>query len=495
MKKFYALLCGTVSFFSSTFSQTAFTPGNIVVLRVGTGTGSLTSAATPVFLDEFSTITGQLLQSVAMPTTVNGNNRRLTLSGSATSEGALTLSPDKKYLCLAGHDTTVGAASVANANNMGKTIAIVNAAGSVNTTTGISRGSAFYGTGGNVRGAVTNDSTKVWVSGAGAGNSGGTFYLPSGAVSTPIKISANPDNTRAVNIFGGQLYTSAASAGYYGLSKVGTGLPTTSGQTTTVLPGFPGATAGSSNYAFVLFDLDANETGLDVAYVADDNLTGGILKYCKVSGTWVQRGNITSSKSIRGLTLVNACGRIRGFATSEDSVYTFIDSVGYNQNLKGKLTKLIGKSTNTVFRGIAFAPNTPDPIGFTANATNVSDAKCFGVANGEATIKATGSTGTLTFNWNDSGTGATRTNLGQGVYSVTVTDQVGCTAVVSNISIQQPTAVTPSTVKTNVTCFNLSNGSLVPSASGGSPIYQYNWNTGNGNNLSASIYTLTVTDS
>ncbi len=484
MKKFYALLCGTILFFSFTFSQTAFTPGNVVVLRIGSGSGNLTTAATPVFLDEYSPLTGQLVQSVPMPTTVSGSNRRLTLSGTATSEGALTLSPDKQHLCLAGYDTTVGATGVASITSVGKTVAIVNAAGSVNTETGITRASGYNGS--NIRGAVTNDGTGVWTSGDGNSTSGGTYYIAAGTT-TPVKISTAPTNTRGINIFGGQLYISSASSPYVGISTVGTGLPATSGQTTSLLAG----SSGSSSYAFALFDLDANEAGFDVAYVAGDS----IIKYCKVSGTWVKKGYVAAPKALRGLTLVNACGKIRGFATSEDSVYTFVDNAGYNQNLSGSLTKLIGKSANTVFRGIAFAPNTPDPTGFTANVTNVNDAKCFGVANGEATINVTGGTGSLSYLWSDSGTGATRTNLGQGVYSVTVTDQIGCTAVVTNISIQQPTALTVNNAKLNVTCFGLSDGELTPSASGGSPNYQYAWNTGNGSNLAAGIYTLTVTDS
>ena len=61
-----------------------FTPGNLVVLRVGDGSGTLSSAATPVFLDEL-TPSGALVRSVPLPTATAGTNRRLTMSGSATS--------------------------------------------------------------------------------------------------------------------------------------------------------------------------------------------------------------------------------------------------------------------------------------------------------------------------------------------------------------------------------------------------------------------------
>src|SRR6266705_537597 len=64
----------------------AFTSGNLVVYRVGTGSGALASSATAVFLDEYTTA-GTFVQTIAMPTTDSGANQTLTASGTATSEG------------------------------------------------------------------------------------------------------------------------------------------------------------------------------------------------------------------------------------------------------------------------------------------------------------------------------------------------------------------------------------------------------------------------
>ncbi|HYF65914.1 MAG TPA: hypothetical protein VD886_23995, partial [Herpetosiphonaceae bacterium] len=87
--------------------QFAFAPGNPVVVRVGNGT-ALSNAAAPVYLDEYDRMTGALIRSVKMPTAVSGANRRLTMSGSSTSEGSLNLSSDGRFLTLAGYDATVG---------------------------------------------------------------------------------------------------------------------------------------------------------------------------------------------------------------------------------------------------------------------------------------------------------------------------------------------------------------------------------------------------
>ena len=71
MKPFYPLLF-IISILSTGLTSSAqnFVPGNLVIYRVGTiGSGiTLTSAATEVFLDEY-TPAGVYVRSIAMPTT------------------------------------------------------------------------------------------------------------------------------------------------------------------------------------------------------------------------------------------------------------------------------------------------------------------------------------------------------------------------------------------------------------------------------------------
>lgn len=65
----------------------AFTPGNLVIYRVGDGANTLTNTGNAVFLDEYTTA-GVLVQSVPMPTTASGSNVPFIASGTATSEGS-----------------------------------------------------------------------------------------------------------------------------------------------------------------------------------------------------------------------------------------------------------------------------------------------------------------------------------------------------------------------------------------------------------------------
>ncbi|MFN5078273.1 MAG: hypothetical protein ACK5MO_22000 [Planctomyces sp.] len=209
----------------------AFTAGNIAVYRVGTGTGALTSAATAAFIDEYSP-SGTLVSSTPMPTAVDGFNRRLTNSGTATSEGALSLSTDGRYLTVAGYDAATGTAGVAStATTTGATVERVVAAVDVdqvvNTRT---RTTSFSGT--YIRGAVMSSSGGMWLTG---GNSG-LIFLPLEANGTGTAVASTPANLRVPAIFGGQLYVSSGSTGVR-IGSVGTGTPTGGGTSITSRPG------------------------------------------------------------------------------------------------------------------------------------------------------------------------------------------------------------------------------------------------------------------
>ena len=334
-----------------------FTPGNIVVVRVGDGSATLTSAATAVFLDEYTT-SGTLVQSIALPTVVSGNNNPLTMSGKATSNGALTLSPNGNYLALAGFDTTLGAASVTS-STCGRTVALVNAAGVVNTSQGYAGGTAYAGN--NYRGAVTRDGSEAWTAGDGSSSTGGTFYLPAGSfTSGGIQISSGLINTRNVGIFDGQLYVASGSVPFVGISSVGTGTPSTSGQTTTLLPGMPATDTTRSPYAFWFFHENPSDTGVDVLYLADDETNapaGGLYKYSLVGGTWISNGNITNANGLRGLTAQMTCsGAVQLYISDENNIYSLQDNSGYNGALTGTPTTIVSAGANTILHGVAFTP-------------------------------------------------------------------------------------------------------------------------------------------
>src|SRR5437868_2124267 len=92
-----------ISIFAAGTAHAAFiASGDLLVVQSGDGSAALASSATAAFLKEYATAgTGQTaLSSTALPTAGSGSNKRLTLSGTATSEGFLQMSPDGKYLAV-----------------------------------------------------------------------------------------------------------------------------------------------------------------------------------------------------------------------------------------------------------------------------------------------------------------------------------------------------------------------------------------------------------
>ncbi len=323
------------------------TLADLVVYRVGDGSAALSSAGTAVFLDEF-TPAGALVRSTAMPTATNGTTQthRLVASGSATSEGLITRSVDGHYIVVTGYDTAVGTASVAGtaAASVPRVIGRMDASQNVDTTTGLTDVADKN----NPRSAASTDGMNLWITGA----NGGVRYATLGA-STSTAISATVANLRQVEIFGGQLFVSTSSGSAVRIGPVGTGIPTTTGQTTTNLPGFE--TAGSP-YAFYLADLDAGTAGLDTMYVADD--AAGLQKFSLVGGSWVASGTVgTATDVYRGLTGLASGDTVTLFAIrAGGQLVTLIDSTGYNGTIAGTPVVLATAATNTAYRGVAFAP-------------------------------------------------------------------------------------------------------------------------------------------
>ena len=338
----------------------AITAGNLVVLRVGDGSTTLSSAATAVFLDEYPTTpSASPLQTIAMPTAANGANRILTNSGTAASEGALSRSVDGHYLTLVGYDASPGTASVTSTTSasINRIVARVDADGNVDTSTHIS--DAYSAS--NIRSATTIDGTAFWTS----GSTGGMRYVVYGSSGNSTLVSSTIASTRVTGIFGGQLYLTASN----GLNTVGNGTPTTTGNTATLL-----SPVNSSNpFGFVFLDRDPGVAGLDTLYVADQTTANGILKYSFDGSTWTARGALTGIYTGIAATVSGSTAVI--YATSGtgagNKLVTVTDSAAFNANITGSFTTLATAPANTAFRGLAFAPENPAA---TATPTSIATA-------------------------------------------------------------------------------------------------------------------------
>ncbi|MEI7731508.1 MAG: DNRLRE domain-containing protein, partial [Verrucomicrobiota bacterium] len=442
-----------------------FTAGNLVVERVGDGTGVLSGTATNVFLDEY-TSAGSLVQSIALPTTPGTAPATYPLvdSGSATSAGMITRSTDGRFIIIPGYGTNIGFASVVSAAGVARVVGVVKYDGTVDTTTAFSDG--FVGN--NMRSAASTDGTAIWMVGTSSGAIKGARYTTKGS-STTTSIDPTP-NARCVAIFGGNVYYDTATILYKQ-----SGTPTTATTPGTIT--FSG-TAPSSMYQFVIVTVPSG----DVCYIADDTLNG-ILKYSVSGTTFTYQGKITAA-SVRGLTATVSGSTVILYGATGTTIYTATDTAANNAAPStASATTLVTAASNKAFRGIVLAPVAPLPAaagpisgtnsvcantsGSTYYITNVNNATGYNwtVPAGASVFEGQGTTN-ITVNW-----GTT-----SGAVTVTPTNAAGNgTASSLNVTVM----VTPNATMTasSSVCPGLGGTASVPDAGTGAT---YTWTISGG---------------
>jgi hypothetical protein len=355
------------------------------VVQIGSGSSALTNAATPVSILPLlgvGTGVGTTGAPIPLPTTASGSNVPFAMSGSASSEGALSLSADGRYLTLAGYDAAPGTAAVASTSSttVPRVVARVDGAGNIDTSTVIN---GFGGN--NVRGATSDDGTRFWVTGAGPANGQGVVLAPLGnPVATPVTpIGSTFKNARVPVIANGRLYVSSDKLTPPGVYAIGSGLPTAA--TSTIAP--VAAATGNDPYSFVFTDPST-------LYVAD----GGIKKYSFNGSSWIAEGSASAGTQLDGLA-----GRIEGsvvqlYATALDGTkaFAFTDSAASNAPISGSFTTILTAAANTVLKGIAFAPAGQVPPA-PASTIGLSDTALGGVIGdtGNPTLTASVSNDTV----------------------------------------------------------------------------------------------------
>lgn len=319
-----------------------FTAGNIVVLQVGNGS-VLSNASAPISLREYST-SGSLVQNIPVPST--GSNR-ITISGSATSEGALARSENGLYLAIAGYDSDPGVASINSATGVSRTLGYMNSAQTWSRPYLVAQANAYNTN--NIRSAYY-DGTNAYTGGtATTAALGGVRYFDSNT--NTLQVSSTVTNIRTVNVFGGQLYASAASGSNIGILAVGSGSPTNTGNTSTLLIN---TGTGASPYGFY-FNSDRT-----VCYIADDRATvaGGIQKWTAStpSGPWTLAYTLSVSAGnnigARGVAVDFTGANPIIYATTTDNRLVKIEDAGSGS----AFSLLATAATNYLFRGVAFAP-------------------------------------------------------------------------------------------------------------------------------------------
>lgn len=133
----------------------------------------------------------------------------------------------------------------------------------------------------------------------------------------------------------------------------------------------------------------------------------------------------------------------------------------------------------------------------TVDTIIITDVLCNGDTTGFAMIVPQGGTSPYTYLWSTGSTNSSITNVGAGIYNVSVHDASGC-LLSSGATISQPTQLQVFTSQNDATCFGMNNGSALATVVGGVGPYDYYWTSGS-NSPSASLllagpYSVTVTD-
>jgi autotransporter passenger strand-loop-strand repeat protein len=395
---------------------TAFTAGDLVISVYGDGADNADYAlnqAAPIVLDELTT-TGTEVGQLVLPqvTSVVNGVTEYGVSGEygSASEGMLQLSGNGESLVIAGYgvDATAFNADGAVAYgtpDLGQTtsvpggpytvvprvIADIGYNGTVDTST------ALYNVDNenNPRSVATVNGTTFYVSGQGNGDdtTQGVFVASDGATSaTPIDTSTD---TRALQIYNGQLYVSRDSTEGVGgqISNYGTTLPTTA-TTATVLPGInstvtlTAAQENGINNAEVGQSVNLSPENYffatpDILYVADSGSPkeggigdGGLQKWVYNGSTWtltytlsaglnlVPDTDASGTTGLIGLTGTVVGGTVELYATNytiTETGQTYLFGITDSLNAttlptSESFTTLETAAPDTIIRGISFAP-------------------------------------------------------------------------------------------------------------------------------------------
>jgi DNA/RNA endonuclease G (NUC1) len=436
----------------------AFIPGNLVVAVEGNGVAGagsgpyLDNQAGPLTLFQYSpngTAGATYVNSLVLPQTAAGTNFAVSGEYGSSSEGTLHLSGLGHYLTIAGYGINAaafnanpalygtdpskpnalaqsGSVTGAGYTPVPRVVALIDPYGNVNSSTALYN---VFNTN-NPRSAYTDDGTNLYLSGQGTGNdlTAGVFYTTLGsnsatAITGATAASNNPppaniaQDTRDVQIVGGQLYASIDTKQGTGSNRDYIGTLGAAGVPPSILVGAPVRLSGfgdgggtgkvtittatsnglnSSGQEINLSPVNFFFANATTLYVADSGQpknnsvtndsngvtlgNGGLQKWVLNTGTWTLQYTLglqnglplvanTSAAGVTGLygltgTVVG--GQVMLYATTysindldQTYLYGITDVLAATANPGTSFTRLATAPADSNFKGVAFAPAAP----------------------------------------------------------------------------------------------------------------------------------------
>ena len=334
---------------------------NLLVVRLGDATHNAVTAtagaAQPVYLDEYAPgpTSAALVQSIALSVT------QCTLGGGAAGsyndwakEGFPSISGNGLLVSFGCYRVGLGTV-IGTSNSVVKSLAFVNVAGTVDTSTSSTKPyfSTTIGSSGKIalHAVATQDGTTFY-QGMGPGYTcspcfGSYQWVPYGtsSVNYLVHSSGQPgyNDGRFVGVFNGQVYgtDSSSDSGYNGVFSIGSGLPAATVSATSL----PGTVTGSP-WGFVF----ENTTSL---WLADDTAPASYnVRQWMLSGSaWSVRSSVTWG-SVAVYSIAGRAEAGSGFVlygTTPTTLYRYVPATGAS-------TALTTAGSTTTFRGVAIAP-------------------------------------------------------------------------------------------------------------------------------------------
>ena len=177
------------------------------------------------------------------------------------------------------------------------------------------------------------------------------------------------------------------------------------------------------------------------------------------------------------------------FLWSDNSILSTIENV--NQGIYTLNIEDSNGCTKSAFGVI----NEPDEL---IVSSNVNHVECFGESSGSIDLIVSGGTGAYSYLWSDNSIDEDINNITSALYTVTVSDENGCTVLHSDSVFQPETPLAINDSVEHINCSGQTNGSIQINTIGGTAPYSYIWSNGDNsstlNNLSAGLYSLLVLD-
>ena len=267
---------------------------------------------------------------------------------------------------------------------------------------------------------------------------------------------------------------------------------------------FPvGSNLGTFRYRPAEFDpLNANLNHYKVRFANTDATLEGFdrnnkeIRVCQVNPAWYHRFYHISGSDSAAITIM--------FDTIADGSWNDIvhwqNAPEWERIFRDVITPgtPFNRISKFVWNNYHYAPFALAITSQLTVAANIANVSCSGMQNGSIGLTITNAQSAYTLLWSNGDTTQTISGLSPGVYTVTISEIDHC-AFSDTFTITQPPPLRALTTDTNVTCHGGHNGSVYISPYGGTPPYQYVWNTGDTSasvtGLDTGTYSVILTDS